>query len=151
MVINDSKTTQNDNRDTNQHRKYIEDLVNLLFCVDSEDFAQRITKQPYLKYQFQPHQAGRKPSSNTINRVFNSINQQKNTSEASESLYEYHTHLKTFKKGYCTFCTKQERKPSKKRDLGPGDFSISEFRFSSNQNIEIERSKKQRKRGKQTI
>ena len=50
LVINDSKTIKNDNRDTNQHRNYIEDLVNLLFCLDSEDFNQKITEKPYPKY-----------------------------------------------------------------------------------------------------
>ena len=74
-----------------------------------------------------------------------------NTLRTSESLHEHHTHLKTSNKEYCTFCPKKERKPSKKRDLGLEDFSNSEFRFSSNQNIEIERTKKQKRRRKQTI
>ena len=86
-----------------------------------------------------------------INRVKNSINQQINTLEASESLYEHYTHLKTSKKSYCAFCQKKECKPPKKQDLRPKDFSISEYQFNLNQNIEIERSKKQRKRGKQTF
>ena len=119
--------------------------------MDSEDFTQKIIEKPYPKYQFQPHRSGSKPSSNAINRAKNSINQQINLPEASESLNEHHTHLKISKKGYCAFCTKKEGKPSKKRDLGLEDFAISEFRFNSNQNIEIERSKKQRKRGKQTV
>ena len=50
LVINDSKTTQTDNRDTNQHRNYIEDLVNLLFYMNSQGFALIITKKLYLKY-----------------------------------------------------------------------------------------------------
>ena len=95
--------------------------------MDSEEFASNITEKPYPKYQFQPHRPGPKPSLNAINRAKNSINEQKNASEASESLYEHHTHLKTSKKGYCAFCIKQERKPPKKRDLGPEDFSISEY------------------------
>ena len=145
LVINDSKTTQTGNRDTNQHRNYIEDLVNLLFCVDSIEFASIITKKPYSKYQFQSHQAGRKPSSKADNRVENSINQQKNTSEASESLYEHHTHFKVLKRGYCTFCTSKSTKSSKKQDLREEDLSISVFRFNSNQNIDIERPKKSRR------
>ena len=66
--------------------------------MDSEDFTQKITEKLYSKYHFQFHQSGLKPFSNTINRVENSINQQIATPEASESLYEHHTHLKTFKK-----------------------------------------------------
>ena len=50
LAINGSKTTQTGNWDTNQHRNYIEDLVNLLFCVNSEEFAQKITGIPYSKY-----------------------------------------------------------------------------------------------------
>ena len=132
LVINDSKITQIGNRDTNQHRNYVKDLVNLLFYMDSEGFALIITKKLYLKYQFQPHQVERKTSSNVINRVKNSINQQMNTLRTSEFLHEHYTHLKTSNKEYCTFCSKKERKPSKKRDLGLEDFSNSEFRFSSN-------------------
>ena len=151
MAINDSKTTKTGNRDTNQHRNYIKDLINLLFYLDSEEFTLIITAKLYPKYQFQPYQAGRKLGSKIHNRAQNSINRFPSPSEASESLYEHHTHLKISTKGYCVFCTKKERKPSKKRDLGPGDFFISEFRFNSNQNIEIKRPKKQKKRGKQTI
>ena len=50
-------------------QEYIEDLVNLLFCMDSERFASTITKKPYPKYQFQSHQVERKLDSKTINRV----------------------------------------------------------------------------------
>ena len=75
MTINDSKTIKTDNRDTNQHRNYIEDLVNLLFCVDSEEFASTITEKLYPKYQSQPHQIGRKPSLKADNRFQNPINQ----------------------------------------------------------------------------
>ena len=127
MVINGSKTTKTGNRDTGQHRKYVKDLVNLLFCVDSTEFASIITEKPYPKYQFQSHQVERKLDSKTNNRVQNSINPSPPLPETLESLYEHYTHLKTFTKVYCTFCLKQDRKPSKKRDLELGDFFISKF------------------------
>ena len=50
LAINGSKTTKTGNRDTNQHRNFIKDLVNLLFYMNSEDFAQKITEKPYPKY-----------------------------------------------------------------------------------------------------
>ena len=42
LAINGIKKTKNDKWDTSQHQEYIEDLVNLLFCVNSEEFAQKI-------------------------------------------------------------------------------------------------------------
>ena len=154
MTINGFKTTKTDNRDINQHRNYIKDLVNLLFCVDSEDFAQKITEKPYPKYQSQSHRSGPKPSLNGVNRVESSINQPTNPREALESLYEHHTHFRALKKGFCSFCTPKSSKSSKKQDLREENFSISIFRFDSNRNIKTERLKKSRrdrKRGKQTF
>ena len=90
--------------------------MNLLFCVNSEEFTLKITQKPYPKYQFQPHQAGRKSSLNAINRVENSINQQKNTSEASESLYEHYIHFKALTKSSCAFCIPKSTKSSKRED-----------------------------------
>ena len=43
LAINGIKKTKNDKRETGQHREYIEDLIDLLFCLDSENFAQKIT------------------------------------------------------------------------------------------------------------
>ena len=154
MAINDSKTTKTGNRDTNQHRNFIEDLVNLLFCVDSTEFTLIITEKPYPKYHFQPHQTGRKSSSKTNNRAQNSINQSTVSPKASEPLYEHHTHFKASTKNSYRFCTPKSTKPPKKQDLRKEDLSISIFRFNSNQNIDIERPKKSRrdrKKGKQTF
>ena len=154
LAINDSKTTKNDNRDTNQHRNYIEDLVNLLFCLDSEDFSQKITEKSYPKYQSQPHQAGRKASSNAINRVENSNNQQFDTTNIPEPLYEHHTHFKSSKKGNCAFCIPKSTNSLRDQNLGQKDFSISVFRLNSiesSQNTDTEKSKRDRKREKQTF
>ena len=89
LIINDSKTTETDNRDTSQHRNYIEDLVNLLFCMNSAEIASTITEKFYSKYQFQSHQTGRKLGSKTNNRVQNSINQSPLPLKTLEPLYEH--------------------------------------------------------------
>ncbi|KAF7502015.1 hypothetical protein GJ744_010057 [Endocarpon pusillum] len=39
LKINGSRTTKTGKRNTNQHREFVEELANLLFCVDSEDFS----------------------------------------------------------------------------------------------------------------
>ena len=122
--------------------------------MDSKEFVLNITEKPYPKYQFQSYQTERKPSSNAINTAKNSINEQKNVPETSESLYEYYTHFKTSKKRYCTFCTPKSTKSLNRENLREEDLSISIFRFNSNRNIDIERPKKSRrdqKRGKQTF
>ena len=153
LAINDSKTTSNDNRDTNQHRNYIEDLVNLLFCIDSKDFSQKITEKPYPKYQPQSHQAGRKFSSNDTSRVENSENQLFDATEALESLFENHTQIKTQKRGYCVDCSKDSSKRVYlKRDLSQNDDS-TQFILDSIELNEIEiihHEERDRKRTKKT-
>ena len=59
LAINGSKTSSTGKRDPQQHRKWIEDLVDLLFQVDSDNFGKEITSKPYPKYQYQSVSVGR--------------------------------------------------------------------------------------------
>ena len=125
--------------------------MNLLFRQDSKDFSQKITQKLYSKYQSQPHQAGRKVSSNFINRVENSINQQIDSTNTSDSLYEHHTHFKASKKRYYTFCPSKSTHSSRNQNPGQKNFSISVFQLNStelSQNTEIEKSKRDQKKRK---
>jgi Transposase IS4 len=52
LALNGSKTSSTGKRDPRQHREWIEDLVNLLFQVDNDDFGEEITSKPYPKYVY---------------------------------------------------------------------------------------------------
>jgi hypothetical protein len=58
LAIYGSKTTSTGKRDPTEHRNWIEDLVNLLFQVDSDIFGQDITTKPYPKYRYSPIDIG---------------------------------------------------------------------------------------------
>jgi hypothetical protein len=60
LAINGSKTSSTGKRDPQQHRKWIEDLVDLLFQVDNDDFGMDFTSKPYSKYHYQPPLKGPK-------------------------------------------------------------------------------------------
>ncbi len=47
------KTSSTGNRKPTQHREFIEELVNLLFYIEDEDFSNKITQKPYPKYEYQ--------------------------------------------------------------------------------------------------
>ena len=154
VTINDSKTTSNGKRDTNQHRNYIKDLVNLLFYIDSKDFAQKITEKSYPKYESQSHRAGRKPSSKVVSTTNDTANTSFDSFETSESLFENHIQIKTQKRGYYVDCTKDSSERSySKKDLTQNDHSIH-FLFDSIELNEIERidqRKRKKKRRRKTF
>ena len=130
LAIFGSKTTKSGKRDTSQHRQYIEDLINLLFCIDSEDFTQKITQKPYSKPQFQPYEAGQKSST------------KKNENKAQlETLFENHSQIKIEKSGYCVDC---EKNLPKKQNL---EENSSNFSFNFNK---LNEKKRIQKRGKRT-
>jgi hypothetical protein len=60
LAINGSKTSSTGKRDPRQHRHYIEDLVDLLFQVENDDFGEDIVSKPYLKYKYQSVSTGPK-------------------------------------------------------------------------------------------
>ncbi len=53
MTLNKLKISSTENRKPTQYREYIEELVNLLFCIEDEDFSNKITQKPYSKYEYQ--------------------------------------------------------------------------------------------------
>lgn len=60
LAIYGSKTTSTGKRDPTEHRNWIEDLVNLLFQVNSDNFGQDIISKPYPKYRYDPIYIGSK-------------------------------------------------------------------------------------------
>ncbi len=60
LALNESKTSSTENRKPTQHREYIEELVNLLFCIEDKDFSDKITQKPYPKYEYQSVSIGPK-------------------------------------------------------------------------------------------
>jgi hypothetical protein len=73
LALNRSKTSFKNKRDPRQHREWIEDLVDLLFQVDNDNFGVDLTSKPYPKYQYQPASKGPKTAEKeaflkTINR-----------------------------------------------------------------------------------
>jgi hypothetical protein len=53
LALKGSKTSSSDKIDPRQHREWVEDLVNLLFQVENDDFSEDIRSKPYLKYKYQ--------------------------------------------------------------------------------------------------
>jgi hypothetical protein len=93
LALNGFKTSSTGKRDPQQHREWVEDLVNLLFQVDNDDFDKDIDLKPYLKYKYQsvlkePKRLEKKAFLRAIN---GSINH-------SYDLNPFR------KKGYCCFC-----------------------------------------------
>jgi hypothetical protein len=60
LALNDSKISSTGKRDPQQHRKWIEDLINLLFQDNNNDFRVDFTSKPYLKYEYQAVSKGLK-------------------------------------------------------------------------------------------
>ena len=136
MALNRLKTSSTGNRKSTQHREFIEELVNLLFCIEDEDFSDKITQKPYPKYEYQPVSTGPKFTENSA--FLSTINQ-----------FSQHTQIRNSaqKRGYCIFCSKNNT--LKKNWSKSNDFSTIQL----NENlIEIEKSSEKRAyRGKFTI
>ncbi len=67
LALNGSKISSTENRKSTQHREFIEELVNLLFCIEDEDFSDKITQKPYPKYEYQ---LGSKEQKSTEKSIF---------------------------------------------------------------------------------
>jgi hypothetical protein len=61
LALNGSKASSTGKRDPRQHREWVEDLVNLLFQVQNDDFGEDIGSKPYPKYQYQSVSTGPNP------------------------------------------------------------------------------------------
>ncbi len=90
LTLNKSKISSTENRKSTQYREYIEELVNLLFCIEDENFSDRITQKPYPKYEYQSDSKEQKFTEKSI--FF------KNTHQSSQ-----HSQIRNSaqKKGYC--------------------------------------------------
>jgi len=53
LALNRSKTSSTENRKSTQYQEFVEELVNLLFCIEDEDFSDKITQKLYSKYKYQ--------------------------------------------------------------------------------------------------
>ena len=142
LALNGSKTSSTGKRDPQQHRKWIEDLVDLLFQVDSNDFGKDIDSKPYPKYEYQsilrrPKRVGKEAFLEAINGSL-------------DHLYG----LNPFgRKGYCCFCPKKSTlQASKEPNLANCLFRPT-FRLDQGDLVEISAQqplKRERFRGKQT-
>ena len=142
LALNGSKTSKTGKRDPQQHRKWIEDLVDLLFQVDSDEFGEDIDSKPYPKYKYQevstgPKREGKEAFLRTINDLKNHLYIEKSRKE----------------RGYCFFCV--ERSSKKTEENGnSADFLLFPT-FSLKKVLESEisektKSKRKRNRGKYT-
>ena len=100
MILNNTQTSSTGKRDPTQHRKWIKDLVHLLFQVKNDDFEKEITSKPYLKYVYQTIEKESKPTKKEV--FLETINEC-----SSIHLYKKHP-LK--KRGYCLLYIKKSQK-----------------------------------------
>jgi hypothetical protein len=104
----------------NTHREFLEALVELLFCCDSEIYAEMVpgtTFKEYPKYSYTPHKAGRKPQysesapsnltdlSRDTPFIFKGDPGRPRASiQAKVTPISRHKHIKTTTAGYCLIC-----------------------------------------------
>jgi len=90
------KISSTENRKSTQHREFIEELVNLLFYIEDEDFSDKITQKPYPKYKYQSVLTG--PKFTEKRAFFKNIHQ-----------FSQHSHIQNpaQKRGHCVICLKR--------------------------------------------
>jgi hypothetical protein len=143
LALNGHKTSSTGKRDPREHREWVEELVNLLFQVDNDNFGEEITLKPYPKYVYKtakkgPKSAEKEPLLKTINRV------------NLEHLYALNP-LK--KKGWCYFCSKNDVLLSQKGKDSRALLDQKVFKLNQQDLIECREkggSKEVRNRGKLT-
>ncbi len=140
MALNESKISSTRNRKPTQHREYIEELVNLLFCIEDKDFSDKITQKPYSKYEYQSVSIGSKSIEKAA--FFKAIH---SFSEHS------HTQNPAKKRGYCIFYFKEETSKVLKETDFCGNKRSSILYLNQNLNEVNITSKKEKYRGKRTI
>jgi hypothetical protein len=136
LALNGSKTSSTGKRDPQQHRKWVEDLVDLLFQVKNDDFGEDIVSKPYPKYKYQLVSKGPKTAEKQV--FLQAIN-------GLEITHLCVSHpLK--KRGYCFFCLKKDNlKPQKKKELKSSLFQKT-FQLNQEDIIEISKEKKSKQR-----
>jgi hypothetical protein len=139
LAINGSKNSFIDKRDPQQHRKWREDLVDLLFQVDNDDFgADFMSKdlKPYPKYQYQTPLRGPKIAKKEA--LLTTIN-----GSILEHLYALNL---LGKKGNCFFCPKKSNLgPLKEQEKANSQFGMI-FQLNQNDLIQVIKSKEPKKR-----
>jgi hypothetical protein len=143
LAINGSKTSSTGKRDPRQHRKWIEDLVDLLFQVDNDDFGVDFISKSYLKYQYQQPPKG--PKSVEKDAFLKAINR---------SLTNHlHSLNPSNKRGYCFFCPKKTiSEPLKEQEMNNFQYQTT-FQLNHNDLIDVvklKELKEKRFRPKQT-
>jgi hypothetical protein len=106
----------------NTHREFLEALIELLFCCDSENYAEMVlgtTLKEYPKYSYIPHKAGRKPTklassdltdlSRETSFIFRGDSGRPRVSiPAKITPISQHHHIKTTTRGHCLICRNSE-------------------------------------------
>ncbi len=128
LALNESKISSTENRKSTQHREFIEELVNLLFCIEDDDFSDKITQKPYPKYEYQP--VSIEPKFTEKRPFFENIHQFSQHSQIRNSAQ---------KRGYCVICPlKHNSEPQEKEQKNQNRFqSILQL---NNNLIEVEKS-----------
>jgi len=140
LTLNKLKISSTGNRKSTQHWEYIEELVNLLFYIEDEDFSDKITQKSYPKYEYQSVSI---ESKSTEKAAF---------FKAIHSFSEHsHTQNPAKKREYCIFYFKEETsKVLKETDFRDNKRS-SILYLNQNLNEVNITSKKEKYRGKRTI
>jgi hypothetical protein len=132
LALNGSKKSSKGKRDPQQHRKWIEDLVDLLFQVNNDDFGADFTSKPYPKYQYQTPSKGQKTAGKKA--FLQAINR-------SEITHLYVSN--PFKKrGYCFFCLKKDNLEPQKKKKSKDSLVQKTFQLNQEDLIEISKEKK---------
>jgi hypothetical protein len=143
LALNGSKTSSTGKRDLRQHLKWIEDLIDLLFQVDTDDFGADFTSKPYPKYQYQTRSKG--PKSAEKEAFLKTIN-----GSHLNHLYGINP-LKTT--GHCFFYPKKSTlRPLKEQDSANIQFQRT-FKLKESNLIKVlksEQPKREQFRGKRT-
>jgi hypothetical protein len=142
LALNGSKTTSTGKRDPQQHRKWIEDLIDLLFQVDSDDFGQEIALKLFPKYQYQSVSIG--PKRDGKEAFLKAIN---------NGLNHYYSENSPKKRGYYLFCVQKGTVSAIKEQKFQTSLSCLTLQFNKGDTSEIsakKEPKRQRVRGKHT-
>jgi hypothetical protein len=116
LAINGSKTSSTGKRDPRQYREWVEDLVDLLFQVENDDFGKEIDSKPFPKYVYRPVSTG--PKLLKKEAFLKAI-----SSKKSEHLYVLNPQKKS---GNCFLCPK-EKISKKQNSLKELDLKNSSF------------------------
>ena len=143
LALNGSGTSKSGKRDPEQHRKWVEELMNLLFQVNSDDFGEEITSKPYPKYKYEEVLKGRKKEGKEA--FLKAIH---------ESDMDHISGLNPLRKiGWCFFCPSTSVLRPQKEKKSEFDQCTNVFQLNRTDLIEVHKKegpKTVRNRGKRT-